>query len=55
MIRQARQRIVVADHTKIGDIGTALIAPVKDVDLIITDKSVTAKSLAGFSAKVLKV
>ena len=55
MMRQARQRIVVADHTKIGDIGTALIAPVKDVDLIITDKSVTAKSLAGFSAKVLKV
>jgi DeoR family transcriptional regulator of aga operon len=55
MMRQARQRIVVADHTKIGDIGTALIAPAKDVDLIITDKSVTAKSLAGFSAKVLKV
>jgi len=55
MIRQARQRIVVADHTKIGDIGTALIAPVKDVDLIITDTSVSAKSLAGFSAKVLKV
>ena len=55
MMRQARQRIVVADHTKIGDIGSALIAPVKDVDLIITDKSVTAKALSGFSAKVMKV
>ena len=55
MMRQARQRIVVADHTKIGDIGTALIAPVSDVDLIITDKSVPARALASFSAKVLKV
>jgi DeoR/GlpR family transcriptional regulator of sugar metabolism len=54
MMRQARQRIVVADHTKIGDIGTALIAPVADVDLIITDKSVTAKTLARFSAKVIR-
>jgi DeoR/GlpR family transcriptional regulator of sugar metabolism len=55
MMRQSRQRIVVADHTKIGDIGTALIAPVSDVDLIITDKSVPARALASFSAKVLKV
>src|SRR2546426_9953272 len=30
MMRQARQRIVVADRTKIGDIGTALIAPAAD-------------------------
>jgi DeoR family transcriptional regulator of aga operon len=55
MMRQARQRIVVADHTKIENIGQALIAPVKDVDLIITDKSVPAKLLAGFSAQVMKV
>jgi DeoR/GlpR family transcriptional regulator of sugar metabolism len=55
MMRQARQRIVVADHTKIGGIGMALIAPVKDVDLIITDKSVSAKAAALFSVKVLKV
>jgi DeoR family transcriptional regulator of aga operon len=55
MMRQSRQRIVVADHTKIGDIGTALIAPVKDVDLIITDKDVPAKTAALFSTKLMMV
>jgi DeoR/GlpR family transcriptional regulator of sugar metabolism len=55
MMRQSRQRIVVADHTKIGDIGTALISPVTDVDLIITDKSVSQKTAALFSVKILKV
>lgn len=55
MMRQSRQRIVVADHTKIGDIGTALIAPVKDVDLIITDKDVPAKTAALFSTKLVMV
>lgn len=55
MMRQARQRIVVADHTKVGAIGMALIAPVKEVDLIITDKSVPAKTASLFSVKVLKV
>jgi len=55
MMRKARQRIVVADHTKIGDIGTALIAPTSDADLIITDKSAPARILSSFSVKVLKV
>ena len=55
MMRKARQRIVVADHTKIGDIGTALIAPTSDADLIITDKSAPARILRSFSVKVLKV
>src|SRR6266480_2689759 len=48
MMRQARQRIVVADRTKIGDIGTALIAPASDVDLIITDKGVTSAAIGKF-------
>jgi DeoR/GlpR family transcriptional regulator of sugar metabolism len=55
MMRQARQRIVVADRTKIGDIGTALIGPVSDVDLIITDKGITAKFTAQFAAKKIEV
>ncbi len=55
MMRQSRQRIVVADHTKIGDIGTALIAPVTDVDLLITDNKASPRALNPFSVKVLKV
>ena len=54
MMRQSCQRIVVADHTKIGSVGTALIAPVTDVDLIITDKA-AAHKLSEFSAKVMRV
>ena len=55
MMRQARQRIVVADHTKIGDIATALIAPTSDIDLIITDKGVEAKSVSPFAAKKIEI
>jgi DeoR/GlpR family transcriptional regulator of sugar metabolism len=54
MIRQSRQRIVVADHSKIGNVGTALIAPIANADLIVTDESALLK-LADFSAKILKV
>ncbi len=54
MIRQSRQRIVVADHSKIGNVGTALIAPITNVDLIITDESASPK-LSEFSAKIMKV
>ncbi len=54
MIRQSRQRIVVADHTKIGNVGAALIAPVTNLDLIITDESASHK-LSEFSANVLRV
>jgi DeoR family transcriptional regulator of aga operon len=55
MMRQARQRIVVADHTKIGDIGTALIGPVSDIDLIITDKGISPKMAAQFTAKKIEI
>jgi DeoR/GlpR family transcriptional regulator of sugar metabolism len=55
MMRQARQRIVVADHTKIGDIGTALIGALSDVNLIITDKGVSPKIAAQFAAKKIEV
>jgi DeoR family transcriptional regulator of aga operon len=54
MIRQSRQRIVVADYTKIGKVGTALIAPITSVDLIITDESASQK-MAEFSVNVLRV
>ena len=54
MIRQSRQRIVVADHSKIGNVGKAFIAPITDLDLIITDESASQK-LSEFSANVLRV
>src|SRR5918996_203134 len=37
LMRQARRKIVVADHRKIGAVGTALICPLEDIDILITD------------------
>lgn len=39
MLRQSRQKIVVADHQKIGMIGTALICPISEIDIFITNKN----------------
>ena len=55
MLRQARQRIIVADHTKMGDIGTALIGPTSDINLIITDKGLSSKIAAQFAAKKIEL
>lgn len=38
MMEQARTRVVVADHRKIGVTATSLIWPSADVDILITDK-----------------
>ena len=48
MMRQARKKIVVADHRKISAVGTALIAPIEDVDVLITDKEVSEEAIAPF-------
>jgi DeoR/GlpR family transcriptional regulator of sugar metabolism len=51
MMRQARQRIVVADHRKIGLVGTSLIWPAADIDILVTDKATTDETLAPFADK----
>ncbi len=38
MLRNATQRIVVADHTKFDKVSYALLGSLSDVDLIVTDK-----------------
>ena len=48
MMRQARQKIIVADHRKIGAIGTALICTLQDIDTLITDKGATDEVIAPF-------
>jgi len=55
MMRQARQRIVVADNRKIGEIGTALIWPTQEIDILITDKGATDEDIAPFIAKGIEV
>ena len=55
MMRQARQKIVVAASQKIGVTGTALICPPSEVDLLITNKSATDAAIAPFAKKGIKV
>ncbi len=55
MLQQARQKIVVADHRKIGVVGTALIWQSSGIDLFITDKSADDESIEAFVAGGIKV
>jgi DeoR family transcriptional regulator of aga operon len=55
MMRQARQRIIVADHRKIGEVGTALIWPMEEIDIFITDKGASDEEVAPLLAKGIEV
>lgn len=55
MFKQARQKIAVADHSKLGVVGTALICPVTSVDLLITDRSAKESAIAPFVKKGVRV
>lgn len=55
MMRQARRKIVVADHRKLGAIASALICPIDGVDVLITDKGATAEAIAPFVARGIEV
>ena len=55
MMKQARVRIVVADHRKIGITGTTLIWPASEIDWLITDKAAADAHLALFKRKGIKI
>jgi DeoR family transcriptional regulator of aga operon len=55
MMRQARRKIVVADHRKLGATASALICPIDSVDVLITDRGATDESIAPFVARGIEV
>jgi DeoR family transcriptional regulator of aga operon len=55
LMQQARQRIIVADHRKIGVTGTAMIWRLNDIDIFITDKKATDDAIAPFADDGIKV
>ena len=55
MMRQAQQRIVLADHRKVGAVGRSLIWPTNDLDKLITDKTTSDEALVPFTAKGIVV
>lgn len=55
MLRQARQKIVVADQQKIGITGTSLICPVSEMDILITNKEISNKKLSELAIDKIKL
>jgi len=55
MLRQARQRIVVADHAKLGVVGRALIVTASEINVLVTDKGASEESIAPLTAKGIEV
>src|SRR5262249_44267715 len=55
MMQQANQRIILADHRKIGDACRSLICSADDLDKLITDKSTTDEAIATFTGKGIVV
>ena len=55
MMRQARRKVVVADHRKLGVTASALICPIGSVDVLITDRGATDDALAPFVALGIEV
>ncbi len=55
MVQQARERIVVADRSKLGVTATHLFCPIKDVHRLITDSGATDEVVEGFIQKGIDV
>jgi DeoR family transcriptional regulator, aga operon transcriptional repressor len=55
MLKQARYRVVVADHGKFNVTCTALICPLNEINLLITDKGATKAMLAPFMNLGIKI
>lgn len=55
MVKQARQKIVVADRSKLGALATHLFCPIEDVHTLITDEGATDSDIAPFLAKGIEV
>jgi DeoR family transcriptional regulator of aga operon len=55
MVRQAKQVVVVADSSKIGMVSPALICPVKEIDVLVTDSGITNEAFEAFKANDIEV
>ena len=55
MQRQAREVIAVADHTKLGQVSPALICPVQEIHMLVTDTGATDAMIAPFEERGIKV
>lgn len=55
MIRQAKRAIVVADSSKLGVVTPALVCPVSDIHMLITDTRAPDKIVGSFAERGIEV
>jgi DeoR family transcriptional regulator of aga operon len=55
MIHQAKKVIVVADSSKLGAVTAALVCPISDIDVLITDTGASDKTVASFTERGVEV
>jgi DeoR family transcriptional regulator of aga operon len=55
MIHQSKQTVVVADSSKIGIVTPALICPISNVHMLITDTRASDKAIAPFLERGIEV
>jgi DeoR family transcriptional regulator of aga operon len=55
MVQQAKRKIAVADHSKLGVVTRWLICPTESIDMLITDAGATDKMVAPFVEKKIEV
>jgi DeoR family transcriptional regulator of aga operon len=55
MVRQAKRKIAVADHSKLGVVTRWQICPTESIDMLITDSDATDKMIAPFLEKKIEV
>lgn len=55
MIKQSKQVIVVADSSKLGKVGAALICPVSEIQCLVTDTGSSDEAIAPFEQHGIRV
>jgi DeoR family transcriptional regulator of aga operon len=55
MIQQAKKTIVVADSSKLGVVNPALVCPVSEIQMLITDTRASDKAVAQFMERGVEV
>jgi DeoR family transcriptional regulator, aga operon transcriptional repressor len=54
-LKQARRKIVVADHTKFSIVANNFLSPLEDIDLIITDTGASERALAAYRKRGVEI
>ncbi len=55
ILRIGRQMVLVADHTKIGRVSTAFLAPSSAINILVTDSGISPEDESGFTNLGIRV